>query len=470
MKNALFTSILAGSLMSVWLAPAQASTQAQASQQDFKAWVETFKQKALDQGISNRTLERAFRDVTLNQEVLDSDKKQPEFTQTFFQYFNRAVSPYRIEKGRFNYEKHQSLLDQVTRKYGVPGRFLVAFWGLETNYGNYTGNIPIIQSLATLAYDPRRSEFFSNELMSALTILDRGHVELSQMKGSWAGAMGQCQFMPSNYLRYAVDGDGDGKIDLWNSLPDVMHSAGHFLQQLGWQEQENWGREVQLPKGFNYALADNQTRRSLAQWRSLGITLADGRPIPDVDMQARLLLAADFRGPAFLVYDNYQVIKRWNNADKYALAVGHLADRIVGRPALSKQAPKNDRGLSRSQIKQIQTHLNLLGYEAGKPDGIAGSNTRKALRAFQKSQGVPADGYASLNMLRLLQKKHDRQVEINRDSERLDSFTWFGMPLCNTFSPRHSIANRNQPPIHMTCIKVPFANPVVTCFGSFKPN
>jgi len=385
----------------------------EASEQGFKNWLQNFKQEARNQGISDRTLQLAFKDVELNSKVLESDKKQPEFTKTFFDYFNRAVSKYRIKNGQKFYKEHKALLDQVTKKYGVPGRFLVAFWGMETNYGSYTGNIPIIESLATLAYDPRRSKFFTRELMSALTILDKGHVSLEQMKGSWAGAMGQCQFMPSNYLKYAVDGDGDGTINLWDSLPDVFHSAGNFLNQLGWQKEENWGREVHLPKQFDYALADNKTLRSLAEWKKLGIKLADGRTLPNVDMQARLLLMTDYKGPAFLVYENFKVMKRWNNANKYAVAVGHLADRIVNRPALTKKQPKNDKALSRTQIKELQTLLNSLDHPTGKPDGIAGSNTRKALRAFQIKLNLPADGYPSVKMLELLQKEFDKRIQVH---------------------------------------------------------
>ncbi len=397
--NQLF-SVIAFFLFTALMPMANANTGGFApSEQDFQKWLTDFKQQAQQQGISKKTLDIAFAKVELNSSVLESDKKQPEFTQTFFQYFNRAVSDYRIKNGEKMYQKHRALLDQVTKKYGVPGRFLVAFWGMETNYGSYTGNIPIIESLATLAYDPRRSRFFTTQLMSALTILDKGHVKLEQMKGSWAGAMGQVQFMPSNYLKYAVDGDGDGKINLWDSLPDAFFSAGNFLNQLGWQAEENWGREVKLPKGFDFSLADNKTKRPLQEWKKMGIKLADGRPIPNVDMNARLLLMTDYKGPAFLVYENFRVIKRWNNANKYAVAVGHLADRIIGRPALTKKQPNNDKSLSRTQIKELQARLNKLGFDTGKPDGIAGANTRSALRAFQKQQNLPADGYPSLRML-----------------------------------------------------------------------
>ena len=403
-QRVFYKSLLTALVMTVSLNSHAKSDGFEPSEANFKIWLNDFKQQASREGISQSTLDQAFQNVKLNAKVLESDKKQPEFTKTFFDYFNRAVSDTRVKNGQKNYEANKALLDEVTKKYGVPGRFLVAFWGLETNYGSYTGNLPIIESLATLAYDPRRSQFFSTQLMSALTILDKGHVSLDQMKGSWAGAMGQCQFMPSNYLQYAVDGDGDGKINLWDSLPDVFHSAGNFLKQLGWQAEENWGREVTLPKAFDYVLADNKTARSLNEWKKLGLTLADGREIPNEDMQAKLLLVSDYRGPAFLVYDNFSVIKRWNNADKYAVSVGHLADRIVNRPPLSKQQPKDDKGMSRAQIKEIQTLLNSMGYDVGKPDGIAGSKTRAALRAFQSKNNLPADGFASVRMLTELQK------------------------------------------------------------------
>jgi len=295
MKRHTLQIILIALFTSITLTSHAKSDTFTATETGFKEWLGDFKQHARSQGISQQTLDKAFKNIRLNKKVLKSDKTQAEFVKTFFQYFNRAVSDTRISNGIKGYQKHKALLDEVTKKYGVPGRFIVAFWGMETNYGGYTGNIPIIESLATLAYDPRRSKFFTTQLIGALTILDKGHVSLKQMKGSWAGAMGQCQFMPSNYLQYAVDGDGDGKINLWDSLPDVFHSAGNFLQQLGWQKEENWGREVALPEGFNYALADNKTQRSLDEWKKLGVTLADGRVLPTVDMQAKLLLASDLR-------------------------------------------------------------------------------------------------------------------------------------------------------------------------------
>jgi len=381
------------------------------NEQQFRAWLNDFKQQARREGISESTLNQAFKGIKLNQNVIESDRKQPEFTRTFYEYFNSAVSRDRVTVGKKQYQKHLPLLQEVSQKYGIPTQILVSFWGMETNYGRYTGNIPIIQSLVTLAYDPRRTTFFSQQLMAALKIIDQGHIDPNQMKGSWAGAMGQVQFMPTNYLKYAVDGDGDGKINLWDSLPDAFHSAGHFLQTLGWKPEQTWGEEVSLPKNFNYALADNKTQRTLTEWRALGIIKANGQPLPPLTEQtAKLILPSDYRGPAFLVYDNFQVIKRWNNSNNYALAVGHLSDRILGKSPLSKKRPKDDKGLTRDQIKQIQSALNQLGYNAGKPDGVAGSNTRNALRAFQISEQLPADGAPSYRMLQLLKKAQKQQT------------------------------------------------------------
>ena len=406
MNKLLATCLVGFSLFTTLTVQAQVTetTPIVESEQDFQRWLVDFKNQAVQAGISPQTLSQAFADVHLNQKVLELDRRQPEFTSTFFEYFNRAVSDQRIESGIKNLKKHRQLLHEVTNKYGVPERILVAFWGMETNYGSYTGNVPIIESLATLSYDPRRRNFFSKQLINALQIIDLGHVSPQQMKGSWAGAMGQCQFMPSNYLKYAVDGDGDGKINLWDSLPDALYSAGNFLEQLGWQKEQSWGREVHLPARFDYALADGKTARSLKEWQTFGIKQANGRSLStQIEMPAILLLASDFRGPAFLVYENFKVIKRWNNSDKYAIGVGRLADRIVGKPLLTKSQPEDDRGLSTAQMQQIQTLLNAMGYEVGEADGIAGSRTKKALRDFQIKNQLAADGYPSIRMLNLLQ-------------------------------------------------------------------
>ena len=384
-----------------------ADTQPQPTEQGFQQWLQHFKPKALTAGISEETLNQTFSQIHLNQKIIELDRRQPEFTQTFWGYFNRAVTPWRVQKGQQLYQKYRPLLDQVTQKYGVPGRFLVAFWGLETNYGGYTGNLNTIEALATLSYDRRRSKFFQKELIAALKILDRGDVSFKEMKGSWAGAMGQCQFMPTNVLRYAVDGDGDGQIDLWHSQADIFHSMGHFLKALGWHPEENWGREVKLPKRFDLSLVDGKTLRPLSEWQKMGLRLADGRSLPHADLKAALLLPSDYRGPFFLVYPNFYVIKRWNNSNNYALAVGHLADRIIGRPPLSvTRRPADDKPLSKQQMQSIQTLLLKQGYPVGKPDGIAGSKTRAAIRDYQQKHQLPADGQPTYHLLQHL-KQHE---------------------------------------------------------------
>ncbi|KUJ71691.1 lytic murein transglycosylase [Thiomicrospira sp. WB1] len=401
-----FASRIVLALALSWLAlGAQAYSPPPQSNADFQKWLQTFKKKAASHGIGATTLEKAFANVTLNTRVLELDRRQPEFTRTFWQYFDAAITDWRVRNGQKLYQKYRPRLHEVTQQYGVPARFIIALWGMETNYGGYTGNTPIIESLATLSYDPRRSGFFQEQLMAALTIIDQGHVSPDQMRGSWAGAMGQCQFMPTNYLKYAVDADNSGKVDLWNSLDDVFYSMGNFLEELGWVRGENWGREVALPEGFDYSLADGETQRPLQAWSEMGLTLADGRALPDETMQAALLLPHDHRGPAFLIYDNFHVIKRWNFSDNYALAVGHLADRIVGRAPLTANPPPNDEALSHQQTRELQERLARAGLPVGPVDGVIGSKTRDALRRYQKREDLPADGYPSPRMLNILRKR-----------------------------------------------------------------
>jgi membrane-bound lytic murein transglycosylase B len=331
---------------------------------------------------------------------LELDRRQPEFSLTFWKYLNNSISETRIQRGRELLKEHAALFNEVHQKYGVQPRFLVAFWGLETNFGDYTGVFPLIQSLTTLAHDERRREFFTTQLMTALEIMDRGDIPYD-VKASWAGAMGYCQFMPTTYKAYAVDGDGDGKRNMWESLPDVFHSAANFLSQSGWQAGETWGREVKLPKGFNLDLTGLGTKKNLTEWAKLGVKNIDGKGLPTADMQASLILPAGYKGPAFLVYENFRTILDWNRSNFYAIAVGHLADRLVWKGPL--QTPQiKETPLSRAQVLMIQDRLNKEGFDVGKPDGIAGSRTRKAIKAFQKKAGVPADGYPSVDLLKLL--------------------------------------------------------------------
>ena len=292
-------------------------------------------------------------------------------------------------------QTHAELLRTVSDRYGVPAHYLVSFWGLETNFGGYLGKMAIPDSLATLACDQRRSKFFTAELINAMRIIEAGDVDRAGMTGSWAGAMGHVQFMPSAFLRYAVDGDGDGKRDLWGSIPDAMASAGNFLSTLGWQPGLRWGREVVLPEGFDYATATRKVRKPLRVWSAAGVTDAFKRPLPAIDLAGSILVPGGASGPAFIVYENFDVIMRWNRSEFYAIAVGRLADRIAGAGGLAQPPVDDGVRLSREMIMTLQTQLNQLGYDTGTPDGIFGSGTRGALRTFQAANNLTADGYPS---------------------------------------------------------------------------
>jgi membrane-bound lytic murein transglycosylase B len=295
--------------------------------------------------------------------------------------------------------EHRALLDTIQARYGVPPDILVAFWGLETNYGAYLGDFPIPAALATLAFDPRRSDFFRKELLQALALIEAGEVAAADMKGSWAGAMGQVQFMPSTYRRYAVDGDGDGRRNLWVSIPDALASAAHYLHELGWQAGETWGREVRLPPGFDHESASSPVKKTVKAWSDLGVTRADGSPLPDSDMRGSIVLPQGHAGPAFLVYRNFGSIMTWNRSLKYALAVGLLADRLQGLPGVQGGRDADNRPLSLDQVKEIQIRLAAEGLDVGEIDGIPGRKTRLAIRDWQKKAGEPVDGFASVGLL-----------------------------------------------------------------------
>ena len=370
---------------------------------DFSAWLAQFRQEALAQGISPATLDAALADLQPLPQVLELDRRQPEFIDTFWNYLDKRLGPQRIERGQAALVEHKALLDEVQARYGVPAGILVALWGLETNYGSHLGDFPIPAALATLAFDTRRSDFFRGELLQSLRIIEAGHVAAADMKGSWAGAMGQVQFMPSTYLRHAVDGDGDGRKNLWTSLPDAFHSAAHFLRELGWQPGQLWGREVRLPADFDWDSARLSVKKPVKAWAELGVTQADGSPLPDSGLAGAIVLPQGYAGPAFLVYRNFEVIMGWNRSVHYALAVGHLSDRLLGQTALLGGRAVDNRPLSREQVMEMQRLLAARGMDVGEVDGVPGAKTRLAIRAWQKASGLPADGYASPRLLEQLQ-------------------------------------------------------------------
>ncbi|MCB1563568.1 MAG: lytic murein transglycosylase [Alphaproteobacteria bacterium] len=298
--------------------------------ESFESWLSGVKAQAKREGVSDKLLDVAFEGVQPIPRVIELDRKQPEGHMSFAQYKDRVITQARIKKGRVLLQNHRAELDRAAAQYGVPAQYIVALWGIETSYGDNTGGFGVIPALATLAYDGRRSEFFRKELMGALQILEEGHIEPAKMKGSWAGAMGQNQFMPSSFHTFAVDGNGDGRRDIWTSLPDVFASTANYLHRSGWKEEERWGRRVQLPENFPKSLTGLETRKSLQAWKGMGVTLPGGDALPvAAGMDASVVVPDGLGGEAFLVYDNYRVIMKWNRSTYFATSVGLLADQIA---------------------------------------------------------------------------------------------------------------------------------------------
>jgi len=374
------------------------------AQADFEQCKAMLKATAYAEGIDGPTVDRVLDAVQYNARVIELDQRQPEFTRSFGNYYQLRVTPARVALGRVLLATHIDLLQRVKNQTGVPPHYLVAFWGLETNFGTIFGDMAVPDSLTTLACDPRRSEFFTAELMAALKIIEAGEIEAEKMQGSWAGAMGHVQFMPSAYLSYAVDGDDDGRRDLWGSIPDAMFSAGNFLKHLGWEPGVRWGREVILPENFDYALANTGKPRPLNEWRALDITDVVDQPLTDSDIPTRLLVPSGHNGPAFVTYQNFDVIMGWNRSEYYALSVGRLADRIAGAGKLHNAPPDGDLKLSNEMVLLLQQNLNTLGYDAGEPDGVPGPMTRSAVSRYQQSKGVIADGYLDAAILKAISK------------------------------------------------------------------
>lgn len=301
------------------------------TQQDFDTWLADLKNEALKKGIGEATFDAALGDTRPIQRVIELDRNQPEFTLTFRQYLNRTVPQSRVDTGRRLLNENRALLEKVSAEYEVQPRFLVAFWGIESDFGRITGGFSVPQALATLAYDGRRAQFFRDELLNALQILEEKHIAPHRMKGSWAGAMGQTQFMPSSFLRFAVDFNRDGRRDIWTTPGDVFASAANYLSSSGWKGDETWGRAVSLPVGFDVSLISLEVVKDLSEWQNLGVRRPDGSDLPMADIQASLVRPSEENADVFIVYDNYRTTLKWNRSTYFALAVGHLADRIGGQ-------------------------------------------------------------------------------------------------------------------------------------------
>lgn len=404
------SSMLVSSACAGERAPTQtlASTSAMEHQaeQSFDQWQTNFREQALASGIQATLFDRAFSGVTPDLAVLKADQSQPEFTRPVWEYLDGALSSQRQATGRVMLARHAALLQRIEARYGVDRHILVAIWGLESNFGSNMGDRSVIRSLATLAHQGRRSSFAQAQLLAALEILQRGDISVSGMTGSWAGAMGQTQFIPTTYNDYAVDFDGTGKRDIWNSEADALASAANYLKQSNWQAGANWGKEVRLADGFDYALADMSTRKSLSDWAELGVTDARGRSLDTrSNEKATLILPAGHRGPAFLIKNNFRSILRYNNSTSYALAIGLLSERFQGQGEIAASWPTGDKPLSRSQRLELQELLENKGFDPGSVDGIIGANTREAIRRLQIALGWPADGYADHQLLETLRNR-----------------------------------------------------------------
>jgi membrane-bound lytic murein transglycosylase B len=358
-------------------------------------------QTAKARGVSRKTFDAAMGGFKPLKSVLEQTGTQAEFVSTAADYVVKRVSDNRIATGQSMRGEWKQTLAAVSERYGVQPEIVLAIWGIETNFGGYMGNTNTVHGLATLANAGYRASFFGNELITALEILEAGHVSPKKMVGSWAGAMGHPQFMPTSFMKYAVDFKGDGHKDIWGSIPDALASTANYLEGFGWRAGETWGYEVALPADFNYNNIWNDASGTLKEWSAIGVKRANGKAFPREDDVASLYMPMGGNGPVFAILPNFDVIKRYNNSSSYALAVGHLADRILGSTGFVNAWPK-DSALTNAQRVELQAQLSRRGYDLGKADGVIGPKTRAALMDFQAKAGLTPDGFPSGNALRAL--------------------------------------------------------------------
>jgi membrane-bound lytic murein transglycosylase B len=374
----------------------------------FDAFVLQARGEALASGIRPEVFDQAVAGIAPIASIAASNANQPEFSRPVWSYLDSAVSARRVKDAQVMLARQGAVLDTIAARYGVPKEILVAIWGMESDFGADAGGVNLFAALATLAYDGPRMAYARPEFFAALRLYQEQHYRLGEMVGSWAGAFGQTQFTPTTFFKYAADGDGDGRIDLWQSAPDALASSARLLSAQGWKSGEGWGTEVRLPGGFPYEQADTDTQKSIRDWRALGVKTVDGAPLASSDAQASIYLPAGTRGPAFLLLANFNVILKYNNAASYALAVGLLADRMAGAGPVHHAWPRDERPLSRDERVRFQSELTGQGFDAGSPDGVLGRKSRNALRAWQKAHGLAADGFATAALLQLLDKDSTR--------------------------------------------------------------
>ncbi|WP_372570290.1 lytic murein transglycosylase [Ruegeria jejuensis] len=370
----------------------------------YDAWVANFRARAPSRGISQPTLERAFQGAGYLPGVIERDRNQTEFKRSLEDYLAIAASDERVSTGKQKLRAHQAVLTRIQQQYGVEPEYVTAIWGLESRYGARRGDIQVVSALSTLAYDGRRGQFFESQLVAALKILQNGDTTPDKMTGSWAGAMGHTQFIPTSYLAYAVDFTGDGRRDIWDDDPtDALASAAAYLRRSGWTPGQPWGVEVQLPPGFNTGLTGRGSKRSPGDWAAMGVRDVNGRAVPDYGA-ASVILPAGPSGPAFMIFKNFTVITRYNNSNSYVIGIGHLADRIKGGPPIQGSFPPDAQGMTLKDRKELQSRLTAAGYDTQGADGVIGSNTTSAITAYQRAKGLPVTGQPSSALLQMLRR------------------------------------------------------------------
>jgi lytic murein transglycosylase len=397
-RHAIRFSTVAAAIVSVAVLAGPALAQSCQPEGSFEGWLKRFRQDAAAAGISENAIAAGLKGIRFDPAIVKKDRAQGVFSQTFLEFSDRMVAQYRLDQGRANLKKYKSVFDRIQEQFGVPGAVISSFWGLETDFGANIGDGPTLISLATLAYDCRRPELFHTQLLAALKIIDRGDLSAGQMRGPWAGELGQVQFLPMHYVDYGVDFDGDGRVDMLKSSADALASAANYMAHLGWRRGEPWLQEVDIPNDLPWEQADITIKLPRSQWVAWGVKAAHGDGLPADQMPASLLLPMGRNGPAFLAYQNFNIYLEWNSSLVYATTAAYFATRLAGAPKVGRGNGAVD-SLGLAQIKHLQTALAQRGYDVGKIDGIIGLQTRAAVKDVQMRLGLPADSYPTSELL-----------------------------------------------------------------------
>ena len=399
---------------SVTVTPAVSTSANFQPQNHFQSCLANLRSQAIAKGVSGSSYDRYTQNLSPDYSVIERLNYQPEFSTPIWDYLSGLVDDERVQAGQQKLAQHRDVLNRVAAAYGVPAETVVAVWGVESNFGAISGSYPLLQALGTLSCEGRRQSYFRGEFFTTMRLLQRGDVTESQLKGSWAGAFGHTQFMPSTYDELAVDFDGDGRRDLVSSIPDALASTANFLKRRGWQTGQPWGFEVKVPTGMSFSGEGRRNKKSLSSWVNRGLTRADGSALIQGNLsgssQAGLMAPAGANGPVFLVFRNFDAIYSYNAAESYALAIAHLSDRLMGQSAFRTAWPTDDAGTSRAERREIQRFLLSRGYDIGEVDGLIGDKTRQAIRQEQTRLGLAATGRAGQQILRAFRNEAAKQM------------------------------------------------------------